>query len=890
MLGGLAICVSVAAAGLEQEPGIPLVRAGATKVTICHATSSEKNPYVQEQVDDDSIVKENGHDSHPDDIIPPFDYIDESGAQQHYSGKNWPSEIWLNGCEVPSPAPQPLPVQPVVKCVDNNGGTFTAVFGYSNPNGSAVTVDVGSGNSFSPAPEDRGQPTTFNPGTVESAVTATGEAGSTVVWSVTVGGVTSSASATDSFATSCSVEPPPGPAAIEIGVKCVDNHGSTYDATFSYSSAATSDVTIPAGTAANSLTPPLATPPSTFHPGPGQFSVSAIPTGTNVTWTLTSDQTRTATASAEFTPKCTPSPKPEPIVVSVTCVQDRGATFDATFGYVNSNGSPVEIPAGPDNQVTIRVARSAGQPTTFQVGTVTSAFTAANVPAGADVEWSVTYAGVTNVATANESFPTHCGVDPPDPPDAYRVGIFVSCVANTGATYSATFGYESEDTETNTIPVGERNRFFPTPEDRGQPTAFEPGDHPQSVTVTGIPNGTSLTWSLTSDVTRYAEASSTFEQKCSPDPPPAELVPIGLFVTCVTNHKSSYDAVFGYTNDNRSQQIIPLGLSNTFVPAPGNRGQPTTFEPGTVRNAVTVKGIPNATLLVWGVQLEQIRSAVASQYFTQKCNEPPVPPDPPSPEPTPPSEPPKPAPPTPNPIPPYSGLFATCVLRPRGRTYDAIFGYANANQDDVIIPVGRRNLVAPAPVDRGQPSTFTPGIVLNAFTVKNVPRSQDLTWAVTLPGGDIRTAKASAKFPRNCITAPTPPSADLVLTKAIKNARLTAGHRGTYRIHVVNRGPNLALRVRIVDNVDPRLELLSASTTRGSCTTSGQRVTCRIAALPPGARVLVVVAVRARSAGTVRNLAVAAHSRRDPTPRNNVDSVVITVTGRTGGVSPAFTG
>jgi uncharacterized repeat protein (TIGR01451 family) len=128
------------------------------------------------------------------------------------------------------------------------------------------------------------------------------------------------------------------------------------------------------------------------------------------------------------------------------------------------------------------------------------------------------------------------------------------------------------------------------------------------------------------------------------------------------------------------------------------------------------------------------------------------------------------------------------------------------------------------------------------------------------------------------------------LTKTVTPAQLTAGQRGTYRIHVLNRGPNIALQVRIVDDVDPRLELLSASTNRGSCTTSGQRVTCRIAALPPGAPVVVVVAVRARAGGTITNRAVVTHSRRDPTPGNNVGSAVITVTGRTGGVLPAFTG
>ena len=74
-VGGLVSSAGLAAAALTQDPDVPLVR-GATKVTICHATSSEKNPYVQLQVDDDSIVKE-GHGEHPDDIIPPFDYVED---------------------------------------------------------------------------------------------------------------------------------------------------------------------------------------------------------------------------------------------------------------------------------------------------------------------------------------------------------------------------------------------------------------------------------------------------------------------------------------------------------------------------------------------------------------------------------------------------------------------------------------------------------------------------------------------------------------------------------------------------------------------------------------------------------------------------------------------
>jgi uncharacterized repeat protein (TIGR01451 family) len=882
----LAVFAGLAAAALTQGPGVPLVQPP-ERVTLCHATQSAGSPYNRLEVTVSQIVGANGHDTHPGDIIPPFDYVEDS-VEKHYPGKNWDAEgqaIWTNGCAVPEP--QPLPIQPTVKCVDDNGATFQAVFGYSNPNTEAVTIAVGAGNSIVPG-MDRGQPSTFQPGTVESAVTVTGSSASSITWTIAYGGSVSSASATPSFPTHCSTNPPPGPKPIEILVTCVDNTGNTYSATFGYANSATEAVTIPAGPA-NRLDPALSTPPSTFQPGSQQtaFTVTGIPNGTRLVWTLTSDTTRTATANAEFQTKCTPQPTPKRIEVSVTCIEDQGATFSATFGYVNENSAPVEIPVGEANQVTVRLARSAGQPTTFAVGTVTRAFTT-SAPAGSDIEWSVTYAGETSVAVANEAITTKCGNDPPNPPDPYRIGVFVNCVSNQGSTYSATFGYENEDTETATIQVGADNRFSPAPENRGQPTTFRTGNAPEAFTVTDIPAGTRLTWSVTSDQTRYAEATADFPTKCGG--PPSDLVPIGLFVTCVTNHADTYDAVFGYTNDNLAQQIVPLGLENTFVPAPGNRGQPTTFEPGTVRNAVTVKGIPNGTQLVWSVFHVRARVAVANPVLPRKCDDPPLPPPPPPPEPTPPPEPPTPAPPPPPPRPPESGLFALCVLRLGAPTYTAIFGYANASQNDVIIPVGRRNLVAPAPINRGQPTVFRPGVALVAFAVRNVPRTQDLTWRVSLRTGEARTATASAKFPRNCITAPPAPSADLVLTKSAGPAQVSAGRRVNYTIHVINRGPNIALRVTIGDLVDPRLELLSASSTRGSCTTSGQRVSCRIVALPPGAGVTVTVAARTRGAGTIRNVAVATHSRRDPTPRNNVDSAVVHVTGVSGAITPAFTG
>jgi hypothetical protein len=76
------------------------------KVDICHATSSESNPFVSLTVAQDSVDGDAGNDSgqgdhylnHPDDIIPPIAGI--------HSGLNWDAEgqaIWGNGCKPVNP-------------------------------------------------------------------------------------------------------------------------------------------------------------------------------------------------------------------------------------------------------------------------------------------------------------------------------------------------------------------------------------------------------------------------------------------------------------------------------------------------------------------------------------------------------------------------------------------------------------------------------------------------------------------------------------------------------------------------------------------------------------------------------------------------------------------
>ncbi len=74
----------------------------------------------------------------------------------------------VNGANLqpaPTPAPTPAPISPVVECITDNGdGSFTARFGYNNPNPTTITIPVGENNKFVPTKVGLSQPTTFLPG------------------------------------------------------------------------------------------------------------------------------------------------------------------------------------------------------------------------------------------------------------------------------------------------------------------------------------------------------------------------------------------------------------------------------------------------------------------------------------------------------------------------------------------------------------------------------------------------------------------------------------------------------------------------------------------------------------------------------------------------------
>ena len=645
------------------------------------------------------------------------------------------------------------PVGNFVTCVDNvDDGTFVAWFGYESSNETQVTIPIGELNQVTPG-VNRGQPSTFQPGKVESAFSATGRRGDTIRWEIT--------------------------------------------------------------------TPPV--------------SRNAFP------WTSE------ATAGADFETKCSSPPEPpaRTVDVFVTCVENAGETYSARFGYENPGSASVSLAIGAQNRFTPG-DEYRGQPELFTPGRVDVAVVVGGISNSVALTWTVaTGNGPPSTATARDTLETKCSDEPlppdpppdppppdpppgppPPPPDQRPIGIFVQCITTRGDTYDAVFGYQNDNAYTVAIPVGPDNRFSPGG-DRGQTTTFLPGNHQDAFTVEQIPSRTLTTWAVTyAGATRFARPDAGFTE-CSAEPP--GLQPIGLFA-CIVDRGDSFDAVFGYENDNPVDITVPIGLQNFVIPRPVNRNQPTVLSPGRHENAFTVRGVDSA-ILGWTVKHEGVRTVVVTAEYPIKCAG---------------------SPPTTLPL----KVFPLCV-RKTGSTYMARFGYINPNHGDVVLPIGAANFVGPRPADRGQPTTLRPGIAWSAFTVRRIPLKGAVTWTVKY-AGETAKAKVTADLRRNCVTTEEGPVAQLEIDKSVEPDAAVVGDLVTFKIVVRNEGTTTAQNATVIDRVlDDRIVQLSAKPSQGRCVVrSGSRVICRLGPLDPGDAATITVLARARAPGESRNRAV----------------------------------
>jgi hypothetical protein len=200
------------------------------------------------------------------------------------------------------------------------------------------------------------------------------------------------------------------------------------------------------------------------------------------------------------------------------------------------------------------------------------------------------------------------------------------------SSYIAYFGYKNENDQLVKIPVGDSNKFSPIPQNSGQPTQFEPS---RQKFVFGVKfNGSTITWSVKGpDGQTRTVSASKYSTPCA-TPPPAPTQTITPAVECVANLGSgNYEAHFSYNNPNAVGSNIPVGTKNSFTPTPADRGQLTTFAPGSHRDvfkvsftggtlswklgSLTVTADPNTTKAC-----PEQQGFGMSQYFTQNLGVP----------------------------------------------------------------------------------------------------------------------------------------------------------------------------------------------------------------------------------------------------------------------------
>ncbi len=614
---------AIYAAGCETPASTPVNQAldppAPAKVTICHATASASNPYVEITVSTAAVFTQ-GHDQHQGrrDIIPPFSY--EGGS---FAGLNWDSsgrEVYEAGCREPEPIvdPEDEPADRVTIChrVGGPGYVRITLAPQGAYNGHAKNHDL---DIIPPFSFTQGRRTISFPG---QNWDAQGQA---------------------IFRNGCVA--PPSPQPIRPQVKCIAPQGDgSFTAYFAYASDDTLPRDIPVGAAnlvqvdALSGSAVVGAQPTTLLPG--QVDVALTVTGLvqagSASWTLThAGVTTTATANAQ-SPRC-PSPPANTVVdppnvgIYVACVTPGpNGTYSATFGYQNDDTSTLQAPIGAGNRVLVSGsdpgAQDRGQPAALAPGRSGAAFTVGGIPKGQTVSWIIDSAAGERVAVAMFSGPRCAGA----PDDSQPLGLVVSCVKGNGdGTYDATFGYANPNGVSIPVAAGPGNAVSvdpggPGPEQRGQPILFAPGSVARAFTVTSVPAGQEVTWTVAYQGTTSATAGAGYATRCAgdrrdpkrdPEPPPVivepSLLPLGVYVQCVDATRTTYSATFGYVNPNGVVISVPVGSANAVTGGPG-RGQPSEFSPGNHAAAFTVRGIPRGRTVSWKVTAPDGVTATAS--------------------------------------------------------------------------------------------------------------------------------------------------------------------------------------------------------------------------------------------------------------------------------------
>jgi len=147
-------------------------------------------------------------------------------------------------------------------------------------------------------------------------------------------------------------------------------------------------------------------------------------------------------------------------------------------------------------------------------------------------------------------------------------------------------------------------------------------------------------------------------------------------------------------------------------------------------------------------------------------------------------------------------------------------------------------------------------------------------------------ADPESKNDQSTVTTTEGPAADLSITKSMGKAE--AGKPLVYTLAITNHGPSASSAVTVKDTLPAGTTFKSAAPSQGTCSASGQTVTCQLGALASGgsAQVSITVEVAATATGSIRNVASVEGPEPDPDKSNNESAVEGPVTPAPPGGTP----
>lgn len=139
------------------------------------------------------------------------------------------------------------------------------------------------------------------------------------------------------------------------------------------------------------------------------------------------------------------------------------------------------------------------------------------------------------------------------------------------------------------------------------------------------------------------------------------------------------------------------------------------------------------------------------------------------------------------------------------------------------------------------------------------------------------------------VPVPAQPLSDLEVVKHVDHAVARVGDRLTYTLDVVNRGPDDAPDVRVVDTWSTDLTVLSAKPSQGNC--GGVPLVCSLGQMKRGAKAKITIVAVVNQPGRERNTAQVLSAGRDPDQSNDQSSAETAVVAKRKSIpAPIVTG